>query len=294
MRRALRQGTGGPARGQALVVFALSIFVFIGMCAVVVDIAWYWSGMLRMQRAADAAALAGVVYLPGNAPSAVTSARSEASKNGFTDGAGGVIVTAAADTANNRALRVSVRGSVPTFFMRVFGITSIAGARNAKAEYVLPVPMGSPESTYGIFGTLRTPDGGTYHTTTVSGTTDPLLPTTSPSGSWTTPFNATNASDSNASATQNAVASPYQAWSGFNVAAPGTGTLSVDGIELSVRASAAAAGCVLNASLSPTGSNVTGTGITWTASQPLTLTDGTTWTTYPVGGPTATWGRTWS
>ncbi|HYO43010.1 MAG TPA: pilus assembly protein TadG-related protein [Candidatus Limnocylindrales bacterium] len=294
MRRALRPGTGGPARGQALVIFALSIFVFIGMCAVVVDVAWYWSGMLRMQRAADAAALAGVVYLPGNAPSAVTTARSEASKNGFTDGTGGVIVTAAADVANNRALRVSVRGSVPTFFMRVFGITSIAGARDAKAEYVLPVPMGSPESTYGIFGKIRTPDGGTYQTTTVSGTTDPMLPTTSPSGNWTTPFNATSDNDSNASATQNAIANPYQAWSGFNIAAPGTGTLSVDGIEVSVRASAGAAGCMLNASLSPTGSNVTGSGITWTAAQPLTLADGATWTTYPAGGPTATWGRTWS
>ena len=273
-------------------VFALSIVVFIGMCAVVVDVAWYWAGMLRMQRAADAAALAGVVYLPGNPTSAVTAARAEASKNGFTNGTAGVTVTATADVTNNRALRVSVRGTVPTFFMRVFGVTSIAGSRNAKAEYVLPVPMGSPESSYGVFGTLRTPDGGTWDTTTVSGATDPLLPTTAPSGNWTTPLNATSDSDGNAAATRSSVSNPYQAWGGFGVAIPGTGTLGVSGIEVSVRAAATAPGCVLNAALSWNGAGVTGTG--WTAAEPLTLTGGATWTVDAAGGPTETWGRTWT
>ena len=46
-------------------IFALSAFVFVGMCAVVVDVAWYWANTLRVQRAADAAALAGAVLLPG-------------------------------------------------------------------------------------------------------------------------------------------------------------------------------------------------------------------------------------
>ena len=34
--------------------------------------------------------------------------------------------------------------------MRVFGINSINATRTAKAEYVLPVPMGSPQNYYGV------------------------------------------------------------------------------------------------------------------------------------------------
>lgn len=294
MRRTTQSPTGILQRGQAIVVFALAIFVFIGMSAVVIDVAWYWSGMLRMQRAADAAALAGVVYLPGNPASAVIAARSESSKNGFTNGTGGVTVAAGADTTDNRALRVTVSGSVPTFFMRVFGIASISGTRNSKAAYVLPVPMGSPESYYGVFGKLRTPAGGTNVTTTTSDATSPLLPTTAPSGNWLTPLNAISSTDTNASATQNAVAKPYQAWSGFNVAIPGTGTLSINGLELAVRASATVPGCILRAALTWDGSAVSGAGTNWTAAQTMTLTGGPKWTTYPAGGPADTWGRTWT
>ena len=54
------------ARGQVLIVFATSILLFLLLCAAVVDMSWYWTNNLRMQRAADAAALAGVVFLPGD------------------------------------------------------------------------------------------------------------------------------------------------------------------------------------------------------------------------------------
>ncbi len=40
--------------------------VMIGSVAIVTDISWLWYGNQRMQRAADAAALAGAIYLPGN------------------------------------------------------------------------------------------------------------------------------------------------------------------------------------------------------------------------------------
>ena len=48
-----------------LVLFVVSIFVLTGITAIVVDVSWYWANTLRVQRAADAAALAGVVWLPG-------------------------------------------------------------------------------------------------------------------------------------------------------------------------------------------------------------------------------------
>ena len=73
-------------RGQVLVIFVLSIFVLIGFVAIVIDISWYWSNTLRLQRAADAAALAGAVQLPGNPQTGYSQALAEAAKNGYNIG----------------------------------------------------------------------------------------------------------------------------------------------------------------------------------------------------------------
>jgi hypothetical protein len=136
-------------RGQVLVIFAFASFLLIGMMALVVDVSWYWANTLKVQRAADAAALAGVVLLPGNVSGAQTYALNEAKKNGYSSGTGGVTVAAAQEAANPRRLDVTVSAPVPTFFMRAFGITSIPASRAATAEYVLPVAMGSPLNVYG-------------------------------------------------------------------------------------------------------------------------------------------------
>ena len=155
-RRSARLGAGVPRRGrggsdgQVIVIFALSIVMFTLMCAVVVDIAWYWTNNLRMQRAADAAALAGVVWLPGDPASAYVTARAEARKNGYIDGTDGIVVTPEQDPANPRRLKVTISGPVGLFFSRVAGINSFPARRTAKAEFVLPVPMGSPNNYYGV------------------------------------------------------------------------------------------------------------------------------------------------
>ena len=47
------------SRGQVAVIFALSIVLFGELALVVVDVAFYWVTTLKVQRAADAAALAG-------------------------------------------------------------------------------------------------------------------------------------------------------------------------------------------------------------------------------------------
>ena len=54
------------SRGQVLVIYAGAIVFFIGLMAIVIDITWYWTNSLKVQRAADAAALAGAVQLPDN------------------------------------------------------------------------------------------------------------------------------------------------------------------------------------------------------------------------------------
>ena len=86
-KRTLRQ------RGQVLAIFAAATILFVGILAIVIDVSWYWSNTLKVQRAADAAALAGAVWLPGNVGSAYTSAYAEATKNGYDHGVGGVTVT---------------------------------------------------------------------------------------------------------------------------------------------------------------------------------------------------------
>jgi hypothetical protein len=140
--------------GQILPLFAGAIILLVGMLALVSDLASYWAASLRVQRAADSAALAGAVYLPGNVSRALSAARAEATKNGFTGGAtmagGTVAVTPVQDASNPRTLKVTVAAPVQMYFIRIFGIDSIRATRDARAEFTLPVPMGSPEDYYGI------------------------------------------------------------------------------------------------------------------------------------------------
>jgi len=140
--------------GQILVMFAGSMILLIGMLALVSDFAWYWASTLRVQRAADAAALAGAVYLPGSPTRAFAAAQAESTKNGYTNGAamsgGAVSVAPIQDAANPRTLKVTVTAPVEMFFARIFGINSMQAQRDARAEFVLQVPMGSPEDYYGI------------------------------------------------------------------------------------------------------------------------------------------------
>ena len=88
----IRKPRTNRERGQVLVIFSMAIFLFMGLCAIALDVSWYWLNGLRMQRAADAAALAGVVHLPADPTTAVSVALDEAEKNGYTDGVGGVSV----------------------------------------------------------------------------------------------------------------------------------------------------------------------------------------------------------
>jgi Putative Flp pilus-assembly TadE/G-like len=137
-------------RGQIVVIFAGAIIAFVALSAIVIDVSWYWSNSLRMQRAADAAALAGVVFLPGDPNLAISTARLEATKNGYTDGSNGVSVTPSVDPQNSRRIRVTVSGPVNTYFARVVGLTQLNASRQSKADFVLPVPMGSPQNYYGV------------------------------------------------------------------------------------------------------------------------------------------------
>src|SRR5882762_687097 len=91
-------------RGQAFIMVALMLTMLLGFIGIVIDVGWYEVNLVRVQRAADAAALAGVVYLPGNLGAGVVAAKAESSKNGFTDGAPGTSVTATQDSGNPKIM----------------------------------------------------------------------------------------------------------------------------------------------------------------------------------------------
>ena len=168
------------SRGQVLVIFAGAAFVLFALSALVIDVSWYWANTLRVQRAADAAALAGVVSLPGDVAGARTDAASAAVANGYsvTNGCKADLATPSAmpgicinpDPNDDRQLDVVLAAPVNTFFMRLIGINSITATRASKAKYVVPVPMGSPEAYYGIYrltcvpGKTGCPSGTNYNT----------------------------------------------------------------------------------------------------------------------------------
>jgi hypothetical protein len=135
--------------GQIVVIFAVMLTVLIGLVGIAIDTTYAWREALRVQRAADAAALAGVVYMPGNATMARSTASTAAARNGFSAGSGTSISFPA--TVNQRQLDVTITTPVPTFFSRIFGVNHFDVSRTAKAVYVLPVPMGSPLAFYGTY-----------------------------------------------------------------------------------------------------------------------------------------------
>lgn len=134
--------------GLALVWMSLFLMVLIGFAALAVDIGHGYQVAQRAQNAADAAALAGTIYLPGDLPTAQGTAMSVAASNGFTNGSNGVTVTAVRSTAVSQ-LQVTVTQDVKTWFAKAIGFSTMHVSRKAVADYRPPVSMGSPSNQYG-------------------------------------------------------------------------------------------------------------------------------------------------
>ena len=146
----------GPAcrqRGQVLPIFAVMAVVLLGGAALLTDVAWWWVNEQRMQRAADAGALAGAIYLPGNEVLAFGRARGEAAKNGYVNGVDGVVVTPERDPGDPRKLIVDIDGPVKTNFAKVFcGTAGPASRASTSASPARPAsccrcPWAAPRTT---------------------------------------------------------------------------------------------------------------------------------------------------
>ncbi len=225
------------SRGQVLVIFAGALFLLMMIAAVVVDVSWFWVNALRVQRAADAAALAGAVELPkypdAGSGHAYDLAYKEALKNGYANGVGGVSVIPLQDKVFSNRLNVTITAPVGTFFMKVIGISTIPVTRTAKGEYVQPVPLGSPQNYFGVGYLVKPQQTTTTNTSTSNGTTDNDFVTHNPfiaggQWSWTpTSFGRTIATavdnDNDNEYAFTSTTGQHQEWGNFNLVGTGGG-----------------------------------------------------------------------
>lgn len=135
-------------RGYAAVLVAVFVSALaLPLAAIAVDVARWYVEVERVQKAADAGALAGVTHMPQDLAAAQSAAQEVAGRNGYTANA-----TTAVDAqpgARPSELEVTVSSKVENAFGKFFGIGSSTITRSAVADYTGPQPMGSPCNTYG-------------------------------------------------------------------------------------------------------------------------------------------------
>lgn len=226
--------------GQVLVIFAGATVVMILMMAIVIDLSWLWSNSLKIQRAADAAALAGAVTLPTDPNKGIQLATFEATKNGYTQGSGVTVTPTWDGTVNPNRMTVTIKAPVPMFFMRIVGLNSFDVTRTSRAEYNLPLKMGSPQSYYGVgqfnlptvttVGPVQNQGNTGFETTQDSITRDNFGRSLPDALTWDNPDNALNDENNNPRYATENTNGDSQVWQQFNlqgngnIPAPGTTT----------------------------------------------------------------------
>jgi Flp pilus assembly protein TadG len=136
-------------RGFYMVWLALTLVTLTAFAGLGLEFSRWNNLSSRIQKAADAAALAGAVFMPENVGNkAFNTAKSTASFNGFTDGQNGVsITTSPGKLPNQLKVTISVPTKNPWGQIVNYGATTIV--RSAIAEYQLPQNLGSPNNVYG-------------------------------------------------------------------------------------------------------------------------------------------------
>lgn len=138
---------GRDESGQAAVLSLVWLVVLLGFAGFVIDVGSWYRVQRNLQARADASALAGAQDLPQSTATAGNEAQAYATKNGFSLTAGDI--TFSQSEAPNDSIAVKVDSTAPTFFTRIFGISSvnIHAAAKAKAtlmgqaRYVAPITV---------------------------------------------------------------------------------------------------------------------------------------------------------
>lgn len=140
--RRCRSDRGGD-QGIVLVYTALMITVIIGMAGFAVDYGRWYVEASRLQNAIDASALGGVVFISSDFDDAEDIAKELMTGHGFPDDATVEYGYSASQ------IRVTASSTVDNVFTPIFGLNTTTIKRTALAEYLGPVPLGSPENHLG-------------------------------------------------------------------------------------------------------------------------------------------------
>lgn len=135
-------------RGAAAIIVTIFVAALLfGLCAISVDVARWYAEAQRVQKAADVAASAGVIYMPQDIASATLAARDVSARNGYPDsGTSAVVVKSGTQPSQ---LDVAVSSTIPNIFGKLIGLGETTITRHAVADYTGPQPMGSPCNTFG-------------------------------------------------------------------------------------------------------------------------------------------------
>lgn len=106
--------------GQMVVVYALAAVALVGGLALGTDLTIMYANWETLQKAVDAAALAGANYLPEQPSRAQTTAVNYATANGLTSSEVGTPTI----SNSNQEITVSANRTVPYYFGRVVGLSS--------------------------------------------------------------------------------------------------------------------------------------------------------------------------
>src|ERR1700736_697984 len=148
--------------GQAIVLMALAASLLFASLGVAVDLLVGYLYSVAAERAAAAAALSGVVFMPdqfdsasalpvGSRNDATDRAIDEAKRNGFdaTDPTSGTFVTVSRVAGHPNRLEVTVGRLAPVFLMQDFGFNPYRVNRSVTATYLPPIALGEPGSQLG-------------------------------------------------------------------------------------------------------------------------------------------------
>lgn len=162
-------------RGVSILIIAVSMVFVLGMAGLAIDLASLYVGRSQAQRAADAAALAGATALvndscvtgttgTGLSAGCMTMARQNAEAVGNANLIAGIspdiidsdITFPNTSSSDPQVQVVAGRGTydgvdhgnaMPTFFMKIFGITTASVSATAKAEAYNPSGSSTPIAT---------------------------------------------------------------------------------------------------------------------------------------------------
>src|SRR5260370_39185851 len=108
------------ARGQIAVVLILIMLPLLSLVGLGADIGLLYFHWGILQKAADAAVLAGAGYLPNHTSTAQTTASGYATTNGLKSGE----IVSNTVAADNMSITMTTSRTVPYYFLKLVGVSS--------------------------------------------------------------------------------------------------------------------------------------------------------------------------